>query len=259
MQYRYAPERSYEDLAAGRVLLHRGGMPCFPVRAGSEILSRCLAACPKQRGLTLYDPCCGGGYLLTALGFLYPGVLGRIIGSDVSPQALSLARDNLALLTPEGRARRREQLREMAARFGKDSHRGALESLARLEAAAPCPPPETRLFTADLLGPAPLAGAGFTADILLADVPYGRMTAWAGGVLEPGGGDGGEACQEPPLTRFLRAVRPACGRGTVLAVIADKGQKLSGGGLAYLDKFTIGKRRVSIFRFKDGEEEELVC
>lgn len=255
MEYRYAPARSYEDLAAGRVLLHRGGMPCFPVRAGSEIFSRCLAACPRKSGLTLYDPCCGGGYLLTVLGLLHPGPLGRIVGSDIDPRALALARDNLALLTPEGRARRRSQLREMAVQFGKESHSAALESLARLEAQAAASPPQTALFLADILQPDALRDAGFTADIVLADVPYGRMTDWLEGTAQ-----GPESpAEESPLARFLRAIAPVCGPDTVLAVIADKGQKLPKDNIYYLDKFTVGKRKVSIFRRKTQGKEGPVC
>ena len=202
MEYRYAPARSYEDLAAGRVLLHRGGMPCFPVRAGSEIFSRCLAACPRKSGLTLYDPCCGGGYLLTVLGLLHPGPLGRIVGSDIDPRALALARDNLALLTPEGRARRRSQLREMAVQFGKESHSAALESLARLEAQAAASPPQTALFLADILQPDALRGYRAGGRALRADDGLaGRNGAGAG---KPGGGK--PACPFP--ARHCAGLRP---------------------------------------------------
>ena len=42
MQYRYVTEKeSYEDFAAGRVLLSQSGMTSFPVRLASEIFQRC--------------------------------------------------------------------------------------------------------------------------------------------------------------------------------------------------------------------------
>lgn len=38
MVYRYCEKENFEDLASGRVILHRGGYPNFPVRLAQEDL-----------------------------------------------------------------------------------------------------------------------------------------------------------------------------------------------------------------------------
>lgn len=242
MIYRFAPDGNYEDLAAGRVLYHRGGMPCFPVRLGYEIFCRCLHYRGKQTGVRLYDPCCGGAYLLTALGFLEGRAIGAIVGSDIDEQALALAGDNLSLLTPEGRLRRRAQLEELFARYRKPAHREAIESLDRLEQfAGRTGSPNIRTFRADILRPGALPDAPEgTADVILADVPYGKLTAWS----EETGFENGESS----LDRLFRNLAPVRGERTVTAVVSDKAQKFRESNIYRLDKFNIGKRKVEIFQ-----------
>ena len=110
MVYQYCGKGDFEDFASGRVLLHRTGYPNFPVRLAQEIFCRCLARLDSAKPLRLYDPCCGGGYLLTVLGFLNYGRLETIAASDISGEAVQLARENLSLLGRAGLARRKEQL-----------------------------------------------------------------------------------------------------------------------------------------------------
>ena len=57
---------------------------------------------PEKSHLTLYDPCCGSGYLLTVLGYLNHNQIDMFVGSDIDQNAAELARQNLALLTWEG-------------------------------------------------------------------------------------------------------------------------------------------------------------
>lgn len=70
MVYKYCKNENYEDLASGKVILHRTGYPNFPVRLAQEIFFRCLNYLDNSDSICIYDPCCGGGYLLTVLGFL---------------------------------------------------------------------------------------------------------------------------------------------------------------------------------------------
>jgi len=75
MAFKYTVEHEiYEDLASGRVLYNQRGAAAFPVRLASEIFLRCLALLNDNDmadTCTLFDPLCGGGYLLTSLGFLH--------------------------------------------------------------------------------------------------------------------------------------------------------------------------------------------
>src|SRR5438094_10188125 len=126
MTYRHETARTgYSDYASGRVLYSLPGRPAFPVRLGLEILRRCQAvraAGGASGPALLYDPCCGGAYLLTVLALLCPELLRGVVASDIDPDALALARRNLALLTVAGMDRRIEQLQELSAAYGKTSH-----------------------------------------------------------------------------------------------------------------------------------------
>lgn len=59
MVYKYCENRNFEDLASGRVILHRTGYPNFPVRLAQEIFCRCLDHCGVPDHICIYDPCCG--------------------------------------------------------------------------------------------------------------------------------------------------------------------------------------------------------
>lgn len=117
MEYKYGQNQNYEDFSSGRVLYHGEGMTNFPVRLAQEIYGRCLEYSPKKSHITLYDCCCGGGYLLTVLGFLNQDSIGKIIGSDINEEILHTARKNLSLLTLEGIDKRIKELEEMILNF----------------------------------------------------------------------------------------------------------------------------------------------
>lgn len=243
MVYKYAPDENHEDLAAGRVLYHRGGMPSFPVRPGNEIFRRCLEYSGKKSGIRLYDPCCGGAYLLTVLGFLNGSVIGDIVGSDIDEQAIVLAKDNLSLLSKEGRLTRRKQLEDLSDRYHKSAHREALLSLGRLGKLSEQSSisPKVELLQADILNPgAVFAGLTWKADIIIADVPYGKMTAWVGK-------DDADH-SESNLDRLFQNLSPIRNETTITALISDKTQKLKISSVYRLDKFNIGKRKVEIVR-----------
>ena len=138
MKYIYENEqKNYQDFASGRVLYNQKGATAFPVRLASEIFLRSKAYL-EERGhdgtITIYDPFCGGAYLLTVLGFLHGRYLSRIIASDIDENILNLARRNLALLTTDGLEQRIEEIKNNLLLYGKESHEEALESALSLKA-----------------------------------------------------------------------------------------------------------------------------
>lgn len=68
MVYKSCENRNFEDLAIGKVIVHRAGYPYFPVRLAQEIFSGCLHYLDDPDRVCIYDPYCDGGYLLTVLG-----------------------------------------------------------------------------------------------------------------------------------------------------------------------------------------------
>ncbi len=86
MQYKYTDKINYQDYASGRVPYHRTGRPNFPVRLASEIFQRCLAYADLDQ-VSLYDPCCGGAYMLTVIGLLHGDRIKKIYGSDIDKEA----------------------------------------------------------------------------------------------------------------------------------------------------------------------------
>ncbi|WP_052703091.1 hypothetical protein [Paenibacillus beijingensis] len=136
MEYLYEKyDQNYEDFASGRVLYNAYGTTSFPVRLASEIIQRCfrLLEIKGNKGpYSLYDPCCGGAYMLTVIGLMHGHRINNIYASDVDREVLQVAERNLSLLTPSGLAQRKEQLTQLAALFQKKSHEEALASLERL-------------------------------------------------------------------------------------------------------------------------------
>ena len=195
MAYKYVNSKdNHEDLASGRVLYNVPGAPAFPVRLAVELFRRALERLATKTGgsmVSLYDPCCGSGYLLTVLGILHGEHLERLVGSDPDGKLLDVARKNLSLLGDAGLARRMAELGDLYRRFGKASHAGALESAQRireriLRRGRDIP---VHLFRADA-AKARTPDEMFPAvDLVMADIPYGGdIVAGSGG---RGGGPGG--------------------------------------------------------------------
>jgi hypothetical protein len=257
LPYRFARERvDYPDFASGRVFRSLPGRTAFPVRLADELFQHCLALGPaglRDEPAVLYDPCRGGASLVCAVALPHWRSLRQIVASDVDREALGLARLNLAPLTPEGLAARREQLAALYAAYGKTSHTEALARAARLAArvrelsrARPLP---TRVFLANALDPADLRahvdeGA---VDVAIADVPYGQRSRWLGTERR-------RACQQPldrtaddtaTIWRLLEAIRPVLAPGAVVAVVGDKAQRTRHERYAQAGKLQIGRRRAT--------------
>lgn len=230
MNYQYCENENFEDFASGRVLIHRGGYPNFPVRLAQEIFCRCMAHLGKTDAISLYDPCCGGGYLLTVLGLLNSGTIKTIYGSDISEDALGLARDNLALLTHDGMIKRINGLERLYSLYQKESHAQAAESAGRLKSLLPDKEAEVIIFQNDIFSGDSLPSRQIAADIVFFDVPYGNLVHWQGG-----------------STNILDNLLPALNRNAVIAVCSDKSQHFGSSGFKRLEKQLIGKRQFQIF------------
>ncbi len=239
MPYKFAvDQRNFEDFASGRVLYNQRGATAFPVRLASEIYQRCRAFLTAQgvpSGYSLYDPLCGGAYLLTALGFLHGDDLSRITGSDVDETVLELARRNLSLLNLAGLRRRVEEIDELWVRFGKASHFEAKQSALRLGALVKGrTPPEVDVFCADATQPTQLVGQIADAHIVITDLPYGNLVNWS------------QAGQSEPVEPFLSTLEPVLAKPSVVAITAPKGTKPDHPLYRRVQRFSIGKREITL-------------
>lgn len=250
MPYRFAKERpNHTDYASGRVFYGWPGHAAFPVRLTSEIFQRCMAV-RKADGITdpciLYDPCCGGAYHLSTLAFLHWSAIDKIIGSDADKEVLSLAERNLALLTVEGLNQRAAEISEMLESFGKPSHAAALESAKTLKGQllglVKTHEVKTRVFHADATdGEALREQLHCQVDIVITDVPHGRLSLWQ----DPAHS---QASALSPIWRMLEALRQVLSLNSVVAVAANKQQKVSHEAYQRVDRFRIGKRQVVLLQ-----------
>lgn len=236
MRYRYYANANYSDFASGRVIYHKSGVPNFPARLAGEIFRRCLEYLGRNEDIVLYDPCCGGGYMLTVLGLLEPDTVRKFVGSDVSAEAIALAHDNLSLLTEAGLLRRMEQIDAMIAKYGKESHVEARYSAQRFLDIIKRRPfePEIEVFVADILDPDSLERANFKSDIVMVDVPYGNLASWS-------------SRHDDPISSLLHTIAPVIKPDAVVAVSADKGQKICNEDYMRLKRLRVGKRHIEIF------------
>ncbi|NLA52486.1 MAG: hypothetical protein GX860_10255, partial [Alcaligenaceae bacterium] len=178
MKYKFAENRSYQDYSSGRVLYNLPGTTAFPVRLASEIYQRCAAVLSAQ-GINppynLYDPCCGGAYLLTCIGFLHGKEISGMYASDIDKNLISLAEKNLSLLTHEGLRKRIEQIEGLYAEYGKESHWEALQSALRLKDILDEMDGNLniRCFTAEITKARDLTCFVNNINMVITDLPYG--------------------------------------------------------------------------------------
>lgn len=255
MVYKYCENMNFEDLASGRVIAHKAGYPNFPVRLAQEIFGRCLSYLDCTEDICIYDPCCGGGYLLTVLGFLNYKNIKTIMASDISEEALQLAGENLSLLHREGLEGRISQLKNLYSLHNKESHAEALGSAANLLSIVTDQPREIEyeVFKADILSACPLVGCRFKADIIFADVPYGRLVEWQdrsgeNGNVQNGNEDRGNGKERSGSSNFLDQLIPVMKDNSIVAICSDKSQKFQSGHFQRLEKQAIGKRVFQIFK-----------
>lgn len=230
MEYKYASNENYEDLASGRVLYHMGGEPTFPVRLTLELYERCRQYSEKKTEIILYDCCCGGAYMLTILGLLKNNTISTIYGSDIDPKRIKLAEDNLRLLTISGMEHRKMELQTLSNTYGKASHRDALQSAERLSQLI-VKDIKTQVFFRNVFE---AYQPPFIPDIIITDVPYGNMAEW-------NGGHGG-------VNQMMDALYDICSKDTILCICMDKKQKITTDRFERLERQSIGKRKFEIYR-----------
>ena len=234
MQYKFAENKSYEDFSSGRVLYHKTGNANFPARLASEIFSRCLSYLNgSAKRVSVYDPCCGAGYLLAVLGFLFNGRIASLSGSDADVEAVSLARKNLSLLAERGMSNRKEELKNFFEAYGKESHALAVESaenLSRLiKNEISC-----EVFQRDIIKN---SNSDFKADVVITDVPYGNLIELPGGIPFD-------------IEAMLENLFYNLNSESVVAVVSGNRQKFSNEKFIRLEKFIAGKRKIEILKLK---------
>jgi len=165
--------------------------------------------------------------------------------STKKPRAVSLVpRIHLALLTPEGLAQRAAQIAELEARYGKASHREALEStrllVERQQALVPRRggPLAAHVFQADALSShgLPARFGERRLDMVITDIPYGLHSNWHSG-----------AAENPPLDpvqQMLDALAALLAQGGVAAVASPKQVAVGHPRYRQAGKLKLGKRQV---------------
>jgi 16S rRNA G966 N2-methylase RsmD len=243
MEYKFATETSnYADLASGHVFYSLPGHPAFPIRLASEVYQRCLEwRADKHLPCTIYDPCCGAAYHLSVIAYLHWDSICRVVCSDVNDKAVQLAERNLGLLTPAGMERRGREISAMVRLFNKDSHKGALDSLTRLQEQinllSAIRPIQTHVFRANATEATSLREGLQDAviDIVFSDVPYGQHSQW-------------ETQAADPIWAMLEAMSEFLSPQSIVAIASDKTQKVAHSMYRRLEKFQIGKRLVNILK-----------
>jgi len=238
MQYKYCQNENFEDFASGRVILHKHGYPNFPVRLAQEIYCRCLSYIKNKTDICIYDPCCGSGYMLTAIGFLNPDSLKTIICSDFNGHALEIAEKNLSLLSVSGLRARIAHLQNLYTQFNRISHIRAVESAeALLNLINKERTVSTIIFKADILSKNILENRNFKADIVFTDVPYGNLVSW-------------QEDDNGSITNLLENLLPVIKPESVVALCSDKRQRIYSDKYVRIEKQQIGKRKFEILTLR---------
>ena len=231
-----------EDLSAGRVIRHKIGYTNYPVKLAYEIFMRCLEKSNRSNRVVLYDPCCGGGYLLTVIGILCGENIKKIYGSDISADAVKFAVRNLALVNSQGLIERKTELDNLYNELQKDSHLNALQSVEKIYESVKTRNSEIypEIFTANILEEDALKQAKFKADIVIVDVPYGNLASW----------ENRENKTANNISAMLDNIGFVIHEDTIVAVSFDKAQKIDNANFSRVDKFQVGKRKIELLRRK---------
>jgi len=251
MAFQYTVDNiEYEDLSSGRVLFNQRGAAAFPVRLASEIFLRCLALMDdKERPdtYTLFDPLCGGGYLLTTRGFLHGDKIKMIYASDIDADLVSLASKNLSLLKPEDLDDRIRQIREMLDLYGKPVHREALESALRLKkrlgqfqstVSFSC-------FTADATAKDSFTKIDRPVDIVITDLPYGNLVQWHS---SQNSGESLGNTQDMAVNALLDNLASILDINSVVAIVSQHKLKCEHKDFERVSRFKHGKRHIAFFK-----------
>ncbi|BBG05216.1 MULTISPECIES: hypothetical protein [Pseudonocardia] len=243
MQYRHAGPANHAALDA--VLVSAPGRPTLPVRLTVELLGRARSHLDGPGG-TVWDPCCGAGVTLTVLGLLAPGIT-ALVGTDVDPGPLDLARRNLGLLRTGGLSARAQELDALSARHRKPAY---AEAAGCARSLVPAGRPAWSVGVADALDRDRTRAmlGDLEPDVVLADLPHGRQTTWATPTpTTTPGADG-----DPPGTAaFLTAVASVLDARAVLVAV-DRGRTVPvPAGVRPLERLRVGHRAAMLLRAGD--------
>ena len=231
MECKFCENDNFEDYSSGRVLYGKRGIPNFPVRLINEIFRRCIYYCENKRDLTIYDPCCGGGYSLTVLGLCNNEVIADILGSDIDKQMIEYAKKNTDLLSKAGLQKRIDEIEEMLQLYNKASHSEALESAKRIKDVIKHDI-NIDIFEADCTTP---QNTDKKIDIIITDVPYGNLVDWKGE-------------QESGISIMMKQLSKIANPSTILAISMDKHEKVNNDEWKRFEKNIIGKRKFEIYK-----------
>ena len=245
MNYRFAIEnRNYEDYSSGRVFYSQKGTTSFPVRLASEIYQLCKSVLINQgvdKPYVLYDPCCGGAYLLASICFLHGEEISKIYASDVDETIISLAKRNLTLLSKEGIDDRIREIQKMAADFGKESHSDALKSALNLRSMLEKMDKsiENKCFVSDVTKNRTLIASAHNVNIIITDLPYGNIVNW-----------NSMQDEKEAVENLLDNVLQIISKESVIAMISKSKTKIKHKDYKQVERFVIGKRQITILQTK---------
>jgi 23S rRNA (guanine2535-N1)-methyltransferase len=237
-KYLYATtDENYEDYSSGRVIYSATGATNFPVRLSSEVFQRCadyLAKKGKPGPYRVYDPFCGVAYSLTVIGFMHGSQMESLTGSDSDGRIVEFAAKNLSLLTKDGMEKRIAELKRYIEEYKKDSHREALKSAYRLQSLTNAfKEIKVSSFRLNALEEAGSQNAVSEVDIVITDLPYGKLTQWENAETE------GNLMQ-----LFLDKLKDKLNSTSVVAIICNKKQEISHIGYKVIAKSNLEKRRI---------------
>lgn len=241
MNYKFnVKKENYALFASGSVLYSLPGQPAFPIRLASEIYQRCLEILDGQSinpQYSLYDPFCGGGYLITSLGFLHGNRISDLFASDVSESAVELARRNLNLLTDEGLNLREQELDNLYKTFQKESHLEAIKKTKQIKqdfVNLQSKKIVKKVFQANALSEESIKKniPAASIDIVITDVPYENQTKW---LLKNESSN--------PITEFLETIRYFVKpKGLIALTAGDKIRFPKNPNYVKINHFKVGHR-----------------
>lgn len=243
MNYRFALEnKNYEDFSSGRVFYNQKGTTSFPVRLASEIYQLCKSILIKQgcdKPYVLYDPCCGGAYLLASITFLHGDEISKVYASDIDETIIPLAQKNLSLLSKEGMAERIREIQKMIAEYGKESHSQALESSLNLRNLLENRDKsiEVKCFVSDITQNNNLINTTHDVNMIITDLPYGEIVNWNSMEDEKGA-----------VEKLLDNVLQVMSSDSVIAIVSKSKSKIKHKNFKQVERFVIGKRQITILK-----------
>ncbi len=227
---------NYEDYSSGRVLYGAPMATNFPVGLTLDIYRKCSEQLIKNGNsgpYVIYDPFCGVAYSLTVLGFFNGENIKKIIASDVDKTMLEFAHKNLSLLTKKGIDIRIKELKRFIQDYNKNSHEEALISAEKLKIISNELTTEIKEFQYNILSDIQLPKFVNKIDMIITDLPYGKLTNWEGVDREIN-----------PTQQFLNKIKDRLKKNSVVVIVSNKQQKVIYEGFNKVKSFKVGKRKI---------------